>query len=58
MEINVNTLIRNMSLRQTCKVRIQGRQQRYRRALETIQNEEYLSSIGEYFGKVDEIAFI
>ena len=36
-----------MSLRQTCNVRIRGRRQRYRRALQTIQNEEYLSVIGK-----------
>ena len=35
----------NMLLRQTCKVRISGRQMRYRRALQVIQDEEYLSAI-------------
>ena len=34
-----------MSLRQTCKVRVSGRQMRYRRALQVIQDEEYLSAI-------------
>ena len=34
-----------MSLRQTCKVRVSGRQMRYRRALQVIQEEEYLSAI-------------
>ena len=33
-------------LRQSCNVRVQGRRQRYRRALQTIQNEEYLSAVG------------
>ena len=37
-----------MSLRQTCRVRISGRNQRYRRALQTIQQEEYLTSFGKY----------
>ena len=36
-----------MSLRQTCRVRISGRNQRYRRALQTIQQEEYLTSFGK-----------
>ena len=34
-----------MSLRQTCKVRVSGRQMRYRRALQVIQDEEYLSAV-------------
>ena len=36
---------KEMALRQTCKVRVSGRRMRYRRALQTIQDEEYLSAI-------------
>ena len=34
-----------MSLRQTCKVRVSGRRMRYQRALQVIQEEEYLSAV-------------
>ena len=35
----------NMSFRQTCKVRVTGRNMRYQRALQIVQDEEYLSAI-------------
>ena len=34
-----------MSFRQTCKVRVTGRNMRYQRALQIVQDEEYLSAI-------------
>ena len=34
-----------MSFRQTCKVRVTGRNLRYQRALQIVQDEEYLSAI-------------
>ena len=36
-------------LRQTCRVRVRGRRQRYRRALQVIQDEEYLDALGKSF---------
>ena len=44
-QLQFGTSVGSMSLRQTCKVRISGRQMRYRRALQVIQEEEYLSAI-------------
>ena len=44
-QLQFGASVENMSLRQTCKVRISGRQMRYRRALQVIQEEEYLSAI-------------
>ena len=34
-----------MSFRQTCKLRVSGRNMRYQRALQIVQDEEYLSVI-------------
>ena len=34
-----------MSLRQTCSQRVTGRRLRYRRALQIVQDEEYLSAV-------------
>ena len=44
-QLQFGTHFENMALRQTCKVLITGRQLRYRRALQVIQEEEYLSAI-------------
>ena len=44
-QLQFGASVGSMSLRQTCKVRISGRQMRYRRALQVIQEEEYLSAI-------------
>ena len=37
--------MQTMSFRQTCKVRVTGRNMRYQRALQIVQDEEYLSAI-------------